>query len=54
MDVILTLLKLESIGDLKSSMNEILGEQKRSGIFPECDSKTELITLIKTIRDEYR
>ena len=53
MNVILTLLKLESIGDLKSRMNKILGEQKRSGIFPECDSKTELITLIKTIRDEH-
>ena len=53
MNVILTLLKLESIGDLKSRMNKILGEQKQSGIFPECDSKTELITLIKTIRDEH-
>lgn len=53
MNVILVLLKLESIRDLKTRMNEILGEQKRSGIFPECDSKTELITLIKTIRDEH-
>ena len=53
MNVILTLLKLESIGDLKTRMNEILGEQKRSGIFLECDSKTELITLIKTIRNEH-
>lgn len=54
MNVILTLLKLESIGDLKARANKILGEQKRNGIFPECDSKTELITLIKTIRDEYK
>lgn len=53
MNVILALLKLESIGDLKTRANEILGEQKRSGIFPECDSKTELMTLIKTIRDEH-
>ena len=54
MNVILTLLKLESIGDLKARANEILGKQKRNGIFPECDSKTELITLIKTIRDEHK
>ena len=53
MNVILALLKLESIGDLKARVNEILGKQKRSGIFPECNSKTELITLIKTIRDEH-
>ena len=54
MNVILALLKLESIGDLKARVNEILGKQKRSGIFPECDSKTELIALIKTIKDEHR
>lgn len=54
MNVILALLKLESIGDLKARANEILGEQKRNGIFPECNSKTELMTLIKTIRDEHR
>lgn len=54
MNVILTLLKLESIGDLKARANKILGEQKRNGIFPECDSKTELMTLIKTIRDEHK
>ena len=53
MNVILALLKLESIGDLKARVNEILGEQKRSGIFPECNSRTELMTLIKTIRDEH-
>lgn len=53
MNVILALLKLESIGDLKIRANEILGEQKRSGIFPECNSRTELMTLIKTIRDEH-
>lgn len=53
MNVILALLKLESIGDLKARANEILGEQKRSGIFPECNSKTELMTLIKTIRNEH-
>lgn len=54
MNVILALLKLESIGDLKARVNEILGKQKRSGIFPECETKTELMTLIKTIRDEHR
>lgn len=53
MNVILALLKLESIGDLKVRVNEILGKQKRSGIFPECDSKTELIALIKTIKYEH-
>lgn len=53
MNVILALLKLESIEDLKIRANEILGKQKRSGIFPECNSRTELMTLIKTIRDEH-
>ena len=48
---ILDLLEIESIGALKERMNKILGNKKRDGVFPECDSKEELMMLIKTIRN---
>lgn len=51
---ILDLLEIESIEALKERMNEILGNKKRNGVFPECDSKEELMMLIKTIRNGSR
>lgn len=43
--------KLDSKDKLRTYMNSILGEKKRSGVFPECDSREEVTKLLKTIRD---
>lgn len=51
---ILNLFEVETVGALKELMNKILGNKKRDGVFPECDSKEELIMFVKTIRDEHR
>lgn len=37
---------------LKRFVNKILGDKIRHGVFPECDSREEVIKLLKTIRDD--
>lgn len=46
---ILEMFKLDSKDKLRSYMNNILGEKKRSGIFPECETREEIEKLITSI-----
>ena len=46
---IFEMFRLDSKDKLRTYMNSILGEKKRSGVFPECDSKEEIEKLIASI-----
>lgn len=49
-DEILMSFHLESIDALRKFANQILGKKNRPGVFPGCDSKEELITLLQRLR----
>lgn len=51
MEQIFNLFRVHSSGDLKKIINDILGEKRRPGVFPECDSKEELIKIVSKLRD---
>lgn len=40
---------LDSKDKLRTYVNNILGEKKRSGIFPECETREEIKKLITSI-----
>lgn len=46
---ILKMFKLDSKDKLRTYMNSILGEKKRSGVFPECETREEIEKLITSI-----
>lgn len=46
---IFEMFRLDSKDKLKTYMNSILGKKKRSGVFPECETREELIKLITSI-----
>ena len=46
---ILEMFRLDSKDKLRTYMNSILGEKKRSGVFPECDSREKIEKLIASI-----
>lgn len=46
---ILEMFKLDSKDKLRTYVNSILGEKKRSGIFPECETREEIEKLITSI-----
>ena len=46
---ILEMFKLDSKDKLRTYMNSILGEKKRSGVFPECETREEIEKLITSI-----
>lgn len=46
---ILEMFRLDSRDKLRAYMNSILGEKKRSGIFPECETREEIEKLITSI-----
>lgn len=46
---ILEMFRLDSKDKLRTYMNSILGEKKRSGIFPECETREEIEKLIASI-----
>ena len=46
------LFKVPNITELKHLVNKIIGNKIRHGVFPECDSREEVIKLLKTIRDD--
>lgn len=45
-DGILKMFRLGSIVELKTYVNNILGVKRRSGVFPECETKEEIIELL--------
>ena len=49
LDNILRMFKFNNKDELKAYMNGVLGEKRRSGVFPECETKEEIIKLIETI-----
>lgn len=51
-DDIFKLFRVDSLSDLKKFINNILGEKRRPGVFPECDSKEELITIVKKLEED--
>ena len=46
---ILKMFRLDSKDKLRTYMNSILGEKKRSGVFPECETREEIEKLIASI-----
>lgn len=46
---ILEMFRLDSKDKLRTYMNSILGEKKRSGVFPECETREEIEKLIASI-----
>ena len=51
---ILQMLGLDSVDSLRKTANLYLGAKNRRGVFPECDTKEELINLIKMFKDGKR
>lgn len=51
---ILQMLGLDSVDSLRKTANLYLGAKNRPGVFPECDTKEELINLIKMFKDGKR
>ena len=51
---VLKMFDIDSIDSLRKMANTYLGTKNRSGVFPECDSKEELIDLIKRLKDGKR
>lgn len=51
---ILQMFNLDSIDSLRKTAKLYLGAKNRPGVFPECDTKEELINLIKMFKDEER
>lgn len=51
---ILQMFGLDSVDSLRKTANLYLGAKNRPGVFPECDTKEELINLIKMFKDGKR
>lgn len=51
---VLQMLGLDSVDSLRKTANLYLGAKNRPGVFPECDTKEELINLIKMFKDGKR
>ena len=51
---VLQMLGLDSVDSLRKTANLYLGAKNRRGVFPECDTKEELINLIKMFKDGKR
>lgn len=50
-DGILHMFKLSSSAELKVYVNNILGVKRRAGVFPECETKEEVIKLLNKITE---
>lgn len=51
---ILQMFDLDSVDSLRKTAKLYLGAKNRSGVFPECDTKEELVNLIKMFKDGKR
>ena len=51
---VLQMFGLDSVDSLRKTANLYLGAKNRPGVFPECDTKEELINLIKMLKDGKR
>lgn len=51
-DLILNMFGAETRAELDEYISKQIGNKKRNGVFPNCDSRDEIIKLVESLRDE--
>lgn len=51
-DLILNMFGLETRAELDKYISKQIGNKRRNGVFPNCDSRDEIIKLVESLRDE--
>lgn len=51
-DLILNMFGVETRAELDEYISKQIGKKRRNGVFPNCDSRDEIIKLIESLRDE--
>lgn len=51
-DLILSMFGAETRAELDEYISKQIGNKRRNGVFPNCDSRDEIIKLIESLRDE--
>lgn len=51
-DLILNMFGAETRAELDEYISKQIGNKRRNGVFPNCDSKDEIIKLVESLRDE--
>lgn len=51
-DLILNMFGAETRAELDEYISKQIGKKRRNGVFPNCDSRDEIIKLIESLRDE--
>ena len=51
-DLILSMFGAETRAELDEYISKQIGKKRRNGVFPNCDSRDEIIKLIESLRDE--
>lgn len=51
-DLILNMFGAETRAELDEYISKQIGEKRRNGVFPNCDSRDEIIKLVESLRDE--
>lgn len=51
-DLILSMFRAETRAELDEYISKQIGKKRRNGVFPNCDSRDEIIKLVESLRDE--
>lgn len=51
-DLILNMFGVETRAELDEYISKQIGNKRRNGVFPNCDSRDEIIKLVESLRDE--
>lgn len=51
-DLILNMFRAETRAELDEYISKQIGNKRRNGVFPNCDSRDEIIKLVESLRDE--
>lgn len=51
-DLILNMFGVETRAELDKYISKQIGKKRRNGVFPNCDSRDEIIKLVESLRDE--
>lgn len=51
-DLILSMFGAETRAELDEYISKQIGKKRRNGVFPNCDSRDEIIKLVESLRDE--
>ena len=51
-DLILNMFGVETRAELDEYISKQIGKKRRNGVFPNCDSRDEIIKLVESLRDE--